>query len=122
MIAAAVAIKYGQGRGLLSPSDAQRFMQVIIGLALAVYANFIPKNVEASRSTLRSHRYLSTLRFGGWAFTIAGLGYAGLWGIAPERVASAASMALVGGAVVCVLVRLAFCLGGADGATSRATG
>ena len=99
MLLAAAALKYGQAHELVSAVFVTRMTQVGIGVVLALYGNFIPKNATRSRGpACTPSRMQSLLRFGGWAFTLAGLGYAGLWAFAPVAVANAAAMPLVAAA------------------------
>jgi hypothetical protein len=71
-------------------------MQVLIGLILAAYANFMPKDVGQWRASARAvAKSQSVLRVGGWSLTLAGLGYAGLWAVAPTAFADVAATAIV---------------------------
>jgi len=96
MIVAAVLAKYAQAAHLIAPDTAARAVQVAIGLALAIYANFMPKRVAAERTRI-------ALRAGGWAFTLAGLGYALLWSFAPRAIAEPLSTAMVASALLVCL-------------------
>jgi hypothetical protein len=101
MLLAAAALKYGQAHELVSAVLVTRMIQVGIGVVLALYGNFIPKNATRSRApACTPSRMQSLLRFGGWSFTLAGLGYAGLWAFAPVAVANAAAMPIVAAATV----------------------
>jgi hypothetical protein len=97
LILAALALKYAQHAALISPSAAGSGGQIAIGLALAAYANFMPKR-------LASGRRQTALRVSGWAFMIAGLADAALWAFAPQSLAWPASMAAVGTATAVCLV------------------
>jgi hypothetical protein len=46
---------------------------------------------------------MAAVRFGGWSFTLAGLGYAGTWAFAPISVADEVATAMVALAMVIVL-------------------
>jgi hypothetical protein len=96
MIVAAMLSKYAQAAHMIAPDTAARAVQVAIGLSLAVYANFMPKRVAAERLQ-------AALRAGGWAFTLAGLGYALLWAFAAPAIAGPASMAMVASALLVCL-------------------
>jgi|SRR5579859_2888531 len=72
----ALALKFAQKGGLISHEVALRALQVLIGLTLAVYANFIPKTLGVFRSPAAAERAQAALRTAGVAFTLAGLGYA----------------------------------------------
>lgn len=96
ILAAAAALRYAQDLESISPEAAKRVMQVMIGLILAAYANLMPKDVgrwpASARAAARSQ---SALRVGGWALTLAGLGYAGLWAFAPIAFADVAATVIV---------------------------
>jgi len=96
ILAAAAALRYAQDLESISPDAAKRAMQVMIGLILAAYANLMPKDVGQWRASARATaRSQSALRVGGWSLTLAGLGYAGLWAVAPIAVADVAAMVIV---------------------------
>ena len=107
MLAGSAALKYAQGLELIGPEFVRRAVQVGIGLILAAYGNVIPKGIERSRMwACTTSRLQSSLRVGGWAFTLAGLGYAGLWAFAPFAIANVAAMPLVAAAT---LVTAGYC-------------
>jgi hypothetical protein len=96
ILAAAAALRYAQNLESISPVAARRAMQVMIGLILAAYANLMPKDVGRLRASTRAAvRSQSALRVGGWSLTLAGLGYAGLWAVAPIAFADVAAMVIV---------------------------
>ncbi len=89
---------------MLSAEVATRAMQVLIGLALAAYANLMPKDVGRLRgSPLAQARAQAALRVGGWSLTLAGIVYAALWAFAPRSFADVASMAVVAAGLVVTL-------------------
>lgn len=75
MLAAAAALKLAGHAGLVSPEMVTRGGQAVVGLMLAVYANFIPKTPPSPSHPL-AHRGYALLRLTGWAYTVAGLIYA----------------------------------------------
>ena len=75
-LAAAWGLKLAERGGLINHEMALRSVQALIGLGLAVYANFIPKRLGAFRNPAAARRAQSALRTGGWAFMLGGLGYA----------------------------------------------
>ncbi len=88
LLAAAVAVKFGQRLHLLGPDTPSRGMQILIGLGLAIYANFIPKGSPAPfRSEAQLERAAATRRLAGLTFTVAGLLYAAIWALASDAVA-----------------------------------
>lgn len=97
LILAALALKYAQHAALITPRAAGSGGQIAIGLALAAYANFMPKRLATGRRQ-------TALRVSGWAFMLAGLADAALWAFAPESLAWPASMAAVGTATAVCLV------------------
>jgi hypothetical protein len=96
ILAAAKSLQYAQTGELIDPETARRTMQVIIGLVLAFYGNYMPKRIWPSRSAACAiTRSQTALRVGGWSMTLAGLTYAGLWAFAPLGFADIASMVVV---------------------------
>jgi uncharacterized membrane protein len=88
LLATAVAVKCGQRLHLLGPDTPSRGTQILIGLGLAIYANFLPKRPPVSfRSEPQLERVTATRRLAGLTFTVAGLLYAAIWALAPDPVA-----------------------------------
>lgn len=103
-LAAAAALKSAPALDLVGRDGATRTLQVLIGLTLAVYSNFMPKAIVRSQtSPLATSRAQSALRVGGWSLTLAGLGYAALWAVAPITVARPAAMVIVATATIVTL-------------------
>ncbi len=75
-VAGVFAIKFAERGGYLPPDSAQRATQVFSGVALAVYANAIPKSVGTFRNPMAAMRMQQVLRRCGWVFTVAGLTFA----------------------------------------------
>ncbi len=107
LLIGAACIKYAQHHHLLSGSAAERGSQVITGLILAIYANFIPKRPRVAPGSAPTERMRPTLRLTGGAFAVAGLAYAGLWAFAPMDVAFPLSIVVMAGAIA---VSLGYCL------------
>ena len=104
MLLAAAGLKYAEALHLIGPDVAARGTQVVIGAALAFYANFMPKSLSSSKSSPQSvGRMQSVLRFGGWSFALSGLAYAAFWAFAPFPLAHTGSMVVVAGAMVVTL-------------------
>jgi hypothetical protein len=96
ILAASAGLRWAEHAALLSPETGRRVMQVLIGLALAAYANLMPKQLAAApRSPKAEARSQSALRVGGWSLTLAGLAYAALWAFTPLAFADVASMVVV---------------------------
>jgi len=111
ILGAALALKWAQHNHLVSAEFTQRGVLVIIGLYLAVYANFIPKKVPGLKiSPARAARVQAASRLNGWLFCLAGLGYAAIWAFAPLSIAGTASVAVVGGAMAVVATNLGLCI------------
>jgi len=103
-LAIAAGLKYAQGLGLIESETARRATQIVLGLGLAVYANFMPKQLCLARvSPVAEMRSQTALRVGGWSFALAGLIYAALWAFAPLPLADDLSMVVLVGAVVLTL-------------------
>lgn len=112
-LAVSFGLKAAEHAGWLDGETTKRIIQVLIGLGLAGYANLMPKQIgAATRSVEAQARTQTALRVGGWAFTLAGLAYAGLWAFAPADFADTAGMVAVGGAMVLTLGYAAWCLAG----------
>jgi hypothetical protein len=106
MLAAAAVIKFAQGIELIGAEGASRAIQIVIGLVLAFFGNYMPKDVARSRTGCAESRFQSPLRVGGWLFTLAGLAYAALGAFAPIAIAGTAAMAVVATAT---LVTAGYC-------------
>jgi hypothetical protein len=104
ILAAAAGLRYAEGTGMIGAEGARRIMQIVIGLALAGYANLMPKQLgRPRRSPLAEARTQAALRVGGWSMTLAGLLYAGLWALAPLPLADIAATATVAAATAVTL-------------------
>jgi hypothetical protein len=106
ILAAAAVLRYTQDLQIIDAEFARRTMQVIIGLILAGYGNFMPKDVALLRASCATSRSQSVMRVGGWSMALAGLVYAGLWAFAPIAVADIASMIVV---IAALFVMAGYC-------------
>jgi hypothetical protein len=102
MLAVAAVFKVAEHGGFVSSDIATRATQAMIGLMLAFYANFIPKNLPSFRARA-SARMQSALRVSGWTFALAGLAYAAIWAWAPLATAGDISTAVVATATVAAI-------------------
>lgn len=100
MLVGAAGLRYAANLGLLGPDGTRRATQIVIGLALAVYANFMPKQTGRLRQPVVEQRTQTALRIGGWSFSLSGLIYAGLWAFAPLAIADIGSLIAVASAMV----------------------
>lgn len=86
---------------VVGAETSRRIVQIAVGLALAVWANYMPKDLmRPGVSACASSVGRSAVRIGGWAMTLAGLTYAGVWALAPLAVARPVAMAVVALALV----------------------
>ena len=107
MLVTAAALRYAQGLDVISAEAARRANHTVIGLVLAVFGNFMPKDIARSRmSACASWRLQSPLRVGGWLFTLAGLVYAGFSAFAPIAIADTVAISVVAAAT---LVTAGYC-------------
>jgi len=105
LLAAAAGLRYAESLDLISAETARRTVQVIVGLILAVYGNYLPKeSTRAGATVCVALRSQSALRVGGWSMTLAGLAQAGLWAFAPLSLANVASMIAVASATLITIV------------------
>lgn len=84
-LAFALALKAAEKAGYLSHDAVVRAVAVLTGLGLAIYANFLPKDIRSIgtiRNPVVAMRLQSVRRVCGWAFTLGGLAYA-LTSLAP---------------------------------------
>jgi hypothetical protein len=94
-------MKYLQSAGQVDAETTRRTVQVVVGLVLAGYGNYMPKRLAgAPAPACATTRSQSALRVGGWAMTLAGLTQAALWALAPVPVADMVASAVVAIAVV----------------------
>lgn len=109
VLAAATALRYAQSLEIIGMDAARRSMQVMIGLILAGYANFLPKDIGRWQpSALAARRAQAALRVGGWSLTLAGLAYSGLWAFAPISVADVAATAVLATATLVTTIYAAW--------------
>ncbi|RZJ03194.1 MAG: hypothetical protein EON89_12430, partial [Brevundimonas sp.] len=100
VIGGALVLTLLKTRGVIEAETASRGVQVVIGLMLAWYGNFMPKQPGGARRSVRAQAVTqAALRVGGWAMTLGGLAYAALWAFAPRDVADWASVVVVAGAM-----------------------
>jgi hypothetical protein len=104
-LAIALTARYLEAAGLVDAEGSRRATQVVIGLALAVYGNFMPKRATASSVAVCHARWSqSALRVGGWAMALAGLLHAAFWAFAPIAWADLAATTVVATATLVTMV------------------
>lgn len=94
-LAISAALGYARTQGLLSDEFVKRTVQALIGLGLAAYSNFTPKQIGSPGSPQAEAWKQRVLRVSGWSMVLAGLTYAALWAFAPLDFANIASVAVV---------------------------
>lgn len=96
-----VLLALARNQGLVGDEIATRGIIVLIGLAVAVWGNTIPKSMSGPplNSTALAGIRQGVFRTTGWALTLLGLAVAGLWSLAPHDVAYAGTLVAVGAVV-----------------------
>lgn len=95
ILATSALSRYLQATDVISAEAGRRLIQVVVGLALGVWGNYMPKSLitPVSTAVCATGRARSAIRVGGWSMTLAGLSYAGLWAFAPLPLAKVGSTA-----------------------------
>lgn len=97
MIGAALLFTLARKQGWIDAEQVLRWNSVVIGLALAAYANAIPKMYGPAPRTLHHATLAQAVRrVTSWALTLAFLVWAALWAFAPREVAQVGSVIAVG--------------------------
>lgn len=94
-------LNWAEVQGMVGSNMSVRAAIILASLALAWYANEIPKAI------IQSARARAARRFSGWAFTLAGLGSAAGGVLLPVEAATTAELAIVSGGLTLVLI---YCL------------
>lgn len=111
LIVAAVIIGVSAVLKLMSPEYlsedlARRLVGVMLGVAVMLYANVIPKALmplAAMRCDPATEQSLR--RFTGWSLTLGGLMYGVTWLVAPIGMAATISLVLLGSALLLTILR-----------------
>ena len=91
--------------GLIEPTTTRRLMGAANGIVLAIFGNVIPKTLRPlACEKFDPARAQAYRRFGGWTFTLAGLGSSVAWLTLPMEFARPVAMGIVASSVVVVLV------------------
>jgi hypothetical protein len=112
VIVTVVILKVAQGNHAITADTATRAMQVVIGLGMAVYANFMTKEPMNPPPTERGGRMQAARRVTAWAMLIAGLAYAAAAALAPHPLDVILSVGAVGTAAVVSIGNAIRSLGG----------
>lgn len=104
MIAGSLLLTFARKQGWVDAEQVMRGHNIIIGLALAAFCNFMPKRMTGSPRTLQHAGLAQSIgRVGGWAMTLAFVVWSALWAFAPLDVAGIGSMAAVGTGVAMMI-------------------
>lgn len=104
MIVGALLLTVAHKQGWVSAELVTRGNNVIIGLALAVFCNAMPKRMQGSPRTVQHATLAQAIgRVGGWAMTLAFLVWTALWAFAPQEFARTGSMVAVGAGVAVMI-------------------
>jgi uncharacterized membrane protein len=109
LIVSALGLKFAARTHLIDADFALRGVQVMIGLGLAFYGNYIPKNLRSASSATVASRMQSAQRVAGWGFMLAGLAYAGLSAFAPHAIGETLAMLAVFAATVVTAIYSIIC-------------
>lgn len=102
-VAITAALGQAKSLGYLSGDFVDRAVQVMIGLGLALWSNFTPKQIGVAGPPQTEAWKQRLLRLTGWSMMLAGLAYAALWAFAPRDFAQIASITVVMAALALVL-------------------
>ena len=97
LIAISLTLAWAGRVGYVEGDWPTRITMILSTLMIAYFGNMIPKAIK------RTANARAASRLTGWAFVIAGLAAAALWGFAPLDLAMPASIAIIGATVVLVL-------------------
>src|ERR1051325_2145238 len=104
MIAGALLLAVAHKQGWVGAELVTRGNNIIIGLALAVFCNAMPKRMQGSPRSVQHATLAQAIgRVGGWAMTLAFLVWTALWAFAPQKLARTGSMVAVGAGVAVML-------------------
>lgn len=96
------------GPAQLGPGTARRLLGVLLGAVVIGYANAVPKALPSLlRMRCDPAADQALRRFTGWSLVLGGVGYALAWAVAPLAHANLLAAALLGTAVLAVVLRLA---------------
>jgi len=97
ILGGSLLLTLGRQQGWLDAEFVMRGLNVILGLAFAVYGNAIPKMMDATPpNNLREATVAQAIgRVAGWSMTLAFVVWTALWVFAPLPIAKIASIAAV---------------------------
>ncbi|HVU19790.1 MAG TPA: hypothetical protein VHE09_03600 [Rhizomicrobium sp.] len=100
LIVSALVLKFAEGQHTIGLDAADRGFQVVLGLTLAIYANFMTKRPTTHTADETGARKQAALRLGAWLFCISGLIYAAASAFAPHPLDEYLAMGAVGTATL----------------------
>jgi hypothetical protein len=100
LIGSAILLKAAQTNHLIGADAVTRGYQAVLGLTIAVYANFMTKQPMKIPPTERGGRMQQARRVSAWAMVVAGLIYAAVSLLVPHPYDTYLAMGAVGAAVV----------------------
>lgn len=100
LIVSALILKFAEGHHTIGQDAAERGFQLMMGLTLAIYANFMTKRPTTHSADESGARLQAALRTSAWLFCIGGLIYAAASAFAPHPLDEYLSMGAVGTALV----------------------
>jgi hypothetical protein len=104
VLGGAALLKWAEHGGMVTPETARQIVQISLGLVVAFYGNYVPKQIaRRAFSPQAARRAQNALRFGGWSLTLAGLAYAALWALTPADFAGTASLIVLAGATAATM-------------------
>lgn len=108
LLAFSLGVQLATTLGVVEDPDlAKRGTMVFIGLYFVLMGNSLPKRLTPlSLLQCDGAREQAFLRFSGWAWVLAGLGYAACWLVLPLDVAKPASIAVIGCGMLAVLTQM----------------
>lgn len=110
ILGATLLLKQLVHAGMLDGTVATRTVMLTNGVIVALCGNLIPKTLKAPRRSIEAERRVqAALRHAGWAMTLAGIAYAGLWLAAPEDLAQPLSLGVLGIVTLYVFALAARC-------------
>jgi hypothetical protein len=113
LIVSSIVLKFAQHQHAITQDGAERGVQIIIGLTLAIYANFMTKQPAAHPASERGGRMQAALRRSAWQFCVAGVIYAVASAFAPHPWDEFIAIFAVGYAVTMTVVAFVL-IGGRD--------
>lgn len=109
-VVGALLLTLASKHGMIDGETATRGVMVLIGLGIVLTGNRMPKmrDVPPAPSLAIAALQQTVHRVGGWAMTLGGLAWVGLWAFAPRDVAQVGSVVAVGAGVAVMIGNFAW--------------